>query len=150
MKLKKSIITGIALTIAMAFVDAGTLKGHVKYDGKPPKAKRLKMDADPVCGTSHSSPIYNESFIMDENGNLANVIVYLKGITYKGGPPKEPAILDQKGCLYSPHVLGIMKGQELLIKNSDATLHNIHGLPVTNSEFNFAMPKVLKEKTMTK
>ena len=51
---------------------------------------------------------------MDENGNLANVIVYLKGITYKGGPPKEPAILDQKGCLYSPHVLGIMKGQELL------------------------------------
>ena len=38
MKLKKSIISGIALTIAMAFVDAGTLKGHVKYDGKPPQA----------------------------------------------------------------------------------------------------------------
>ena len=39
-----------------------------------------------------------------------------------------------------------MKGQEILIKNSDATLHNIHGLPKVNTEFNFAMPKVLKKK----
>ena len=45
--------------------------------------------------------------------------------------------------------MGVMKGQEILIKNSDATLHNIHGLPKVNTEFNFAMPKVLKEKKMT-
>jgi hypothetical protein len=50
--------------------------------------------------------------------------------------------------MYSPHVQGIMAGQELLIKNSDATLHNIHGLPKINSEFNFAMPKVVKEKAI--
>ena len=90
---------------------AGSITGTVKFDGKGPKKKTIKMDADPVCGTSHSNPIYNESFIMDENGNLANVIVYLKGVAYKGDTPKEPAILDQNGCLYSPHVLGIMKGQ---------------------------------------
>ena len=55
---------------------------------------------------------------------------------------------DQNGCVYAPHVQGIMAGQELLIKNSDATLHNIHGLPKINSEFNFAMPKVVKEKAI--
>ena len=43
----------------------------------------------------------------------------------------------------------MMAGQELLIKNSDATLHNIHSMPKVNKEFNFAMPKVLKEKKAT-
>ena len=42
-----------------------------------------------------------------------------------------------------------MKGEDLLIKNSDATLHNIHSMSKTNSSFNFAMPKVVKEKTVS-
>jgi hypothetical protein len=58
-------------------------------------------------------------------------------------------VLDQKGCIYKPHVLGMVAGQELLIKNSDATLHNIHSMPKVNKEFNFAMPKVVKEKKST-
>ena len=48
-----------------------------------------------------------------------------------------------------PHVFGMVAGQELLIKNSDATLHNIHSMPKVNKEFNFAMPKVVKEKKAT-
>ena len=83
---------------------------------------------------------------MDEENNLANVLVYIKNIDYKGETTKSQAVLDQNGCVYTPHVMGVMKGQEILIKNSDATLHNIHGLPKINTEFNFAMPKVLKEK----
>ena len=50
--------------------------------------------------------------------------------------------------MYVPHVQAIQAGQEILIKNSDATLHNIHGMPKINPEFNFAMPKVVKEKTI--
>ena len=86
---------------------------------------------------------------MNDNNNLANVLVYLKNVDFKGETPKSQVVLDQNGCVYTPHVLGVMKGQEVLIKNSDATLHNIHGLPKVNKEFNFAMPKVLKEKKMT-
>ena len=71
MKLKKLIVSGIALTVAIAFVDAGTLKGHVKYDGNAPQSKRLKMDADPVCGASHSGPVYSESFKMAADGSMA-------------------------------------------------------------------------------
>ena len=77
---------------------------------------------------------------------MEDALVYLKNVKYSGGIPSEPAVLDQKGCIYVPHVFGMMAGQELLIKNSDATLHNIHSMPKVNKEFNFAMPKVVKEK----
>jgi plastocyanin len=149
MNLKKVIVSGIALSLAVAFVDAGTLKGHVKYDGKPPRAKRLKMDADPVCGSAHSGPVFSESFKMADDGSMAEALVYLRNVSYSGGAPSEPAVLDQVGCIYEPHVFGMMAGQDLLIKNSDATLHNIHSMPKVNKEFNFAMPKVVKEKTAT-
>jgi len=131
-----------------AKIYTGSLSGWVNFEGTEPKKKRLKMDADPVCGSSHKEAPYRQSFIMNDKGYLKNVMVYLKDVDYKGNAPSTQAILDQKGCIYEPHVQGIMVGQELLIKNSDATLHNIHGLPIINSEFNFAMPKVVKEKTI--
>tara|TARA_B100000212_G_scaffold87046_2_gene63504 strand:+ start:599 stop:1297 length:699 start_codon:yes stop_codon:yes gene_type:complete len=145
MKRLISILILVTLTIGIC----GSISGTVSFDGKGPKKKKLKMDADPVCGKSHQTPVYRQDFVMDDNNNLANVIVYLNNVDYKGSVTKTQAILDQKGCVYTPHVMGVMKGQEILIKNSDATLHNIHGLPKVNTEFNFAMPKVLKEKKMT-
>jgi plastocyanin len=144
----KKIISIIGI-MSLSLAICGSISGNVNFDGKGPKKKKLKMDADPVCGTSHQGPVYRQDFVMDDSNNLANVLVYIKNIDYKGETTKSQAVLDQKGCVYSPHVMGVMKGQEILIKNSDATLHNIHGLPKVNNEFNFAMPKVLKEKKMT-
>ncbi|SVB40364.1 uncharacterized protein METZ01_LOCUS193218, partial [marine metagenome] len=149
MNFNKTAVLFLSFALVLTFVDAGTLKGHVKYDGKPPKAKRLKMDADPVCGSSHSGPVYSESFKMADDGSMAEALVYLKNVSYSGGTPADPVVLDQKGCVYEPHVLGMVAGQDLLIKNSDATLHNIHSMPKVNKEFNFAMPKVVKEKKST-
>ncbi len=128
---------------------AGSLSGNVKYQGKVPKPKPLKMDADPVCGASHDGRPFSESFIVDENMNLKNVLVWLKDVNYQGGVEEKPAIIDQKGCIYDPHVLGVMRNQKVIIKNSDATLHNIHSMAEKNEQFNFAMPKVLKEKETT-
>ena len=149
MKNIKSLSIMMSIGLLFVSVDAGTLKGHVKYDGKAPKKKKLRMDADPVCGSSHSSPVLSENFKMASDGSMAEALVYLKNVKYNGGVPSEPAVLDQKGCIYMPHVFGMVAGQELLIKNSDATLHNIHSMPKVNKEFNFAMPKVVKEKKAT-
>jgi len=122
---------------------AGDLTGTVTYDGKAPKKKMLRMDSDPICGAAHKDAVYTESFIVDENGNFANVFVYLKNAK-SDSVPSEAAVIDQNGCMYSPHVLGVQAGQELKILNSDQTMHNIHGLPKVNKQFNFGMPKTVK------
>ena len=139
----------ITCVLLFTLADAGTLKGHVKYDGKSPKKKRLRMDADPVCGSSHSGSVYSENFKMAQDGSMEDALIWLKNVSYSGGVPSGPVVLDQKGCIYTPHVFGMVAGQDLLIKNSDATLHNIHSMPKVNKEFNFAMPKVVKEKKTT-
>ena len=139
----------ITCVLLFTLADAGTLKGHVKYDGKSPKKKRLRMDADPVCGSSHSGSVYSENFKMAQDGSMEDALIWLKNVSYSGGVPSGPVVLDQKGCIYTPHVFGMVAGQDLMIKNSDATLHNIHSMPKVNKEFNFAMPKVVKEKKTT-
>ena len=146
MNIFKSILTFLILFCFLNDANAGDIKGKVKYDGKPPKKRPLRMDADPVCGSSHSGKVFSESFKVNSKGELAECIVYLRDVKYSGGVPKTSVELDQKGCIYTPHVFGIQAGQELLIKNSDATLHNIHSIPKKNKEFNFAMPKVVKQK----
>ena len=84
---------------------------------------------------------------MGEDNTMANVFVYVKsGLPDKTYPvPEEPAILDQVGCMYVPHVLGVRAGQTIEIRNSDGTLHNIHAMPKTNRAFNMAMPKTMKK-----
>ena len=74
--------TRIILSMIFVFtvLDAGTLKGHVKYDGKAPKPKRLRMDADPVCGSSHSGPVRSENFKMAKDGSMKEALVYLKNV----------------------------------------------------------------------
>ena len=144
----KIISMGLIAVFSIVAITAGEIKGRVKFIGKGPKAKRIRMDADPVCAASHKEAARAESFIVDANGNLANVIVYLKGVKYDGKAPSNEVIIDQKGCVYSPHVLGVQAGQPVKILNSDATMHNIHGLPKVNKEFNFGMPKSLKEKSI--
>lgn len=144
---KKQLFFTMLFTFSLAL--GGTLKGTVTYSGKPPKKKSLKMDADPVCSSAHRDKVYAESFLLNDKGQLANVFVYFKNVSYKGETPKEKVILDQKGCVYNPHVFGIMKNQELIIKNSDPTMHNIHSMAKVNNQFNFAMPKVVKEKKVS-
>ena len=128
----------------------GTLTGNVKYDGKrPPYYKPgydgkmlINMNADAICGKSHESgKSIPESFIVDEDLNFKNVFVYIKNIDYSGPTPTDPVLLDQKGCIYTPHAFGIMKGQELQIRNSDNTMHNIHSFPEVNKSFNSGHPQ---------
>src|ERR1700745_4287574 len=115
----------------------GSLSGTVKYDGTAPKPAKIDMSQDPACKGANE----NEALIVDK-GDLANVFVYVKdGLgnrTFDG--PKHSAVLDQHGCRYHPHVLGVMAGQTVQIKNDDPTTHNIHPTPKDNREWNESQP----------
>ena len=134
-------------------VAASTVTGTITFTGKAPALKPLAMDADPVCAKLHAGkPVPAEMLVLGSGNTMGNVIVWVsKGLaTGKTWPvPKTPVVLDQKGCLYVPHAMGIMVGQAYRILNSDGILHNIHTLPKVNASFNRAMPATLKEATTT-
>lgn len=121
------------------------VKGKVVFDGEPPKPKGLPpMNADKVCAQQHAKPPVDQATVIyTKQGNaIPYVFVYMKeGVKDKYDPPKEPVVIDQKGCIYTPHVFGMIAGQQLNIKSSDETAHNIHAVPKKNTEFNLAQPK---------
>lgn len=118
---------------------SASVTGTVTFSGVAPVAAAIKMDADPACALHASSHAAEEVIVTD--GKLANVFVYVKeGVTGSYPAPTTPVTIDQQGCWYLPHVLGIQINQPLEILNSDATLHNINVKPATNQPFNIAQP----------
>ncbi len=128
---------------------AGEITGKVVFKGKAPAESRINMNADPVCKKAHPNAVFGEEVVVNKNGTLKNVLVYIKdGLAAKAYPvPSQKLLFNQEGCEYKPHVLGIMAGQELDIKNSDNTLHNVHSLSKLNPQFNRAQP--MKNMVMT-
>jgi plastocyanin len=84
----------------------------------------------------------SEDFVVGNEGTLENVVVFISdGVNEKSfDVPTEPATIEQKGCMYKPHVIAMRANQKLKIVNSDNTLHNIHPLPTNNREWNKAQP----------
>ena len=133
-------------------VAASTVTGTITFTGKPPALKPLAMDADPACAKKHSKPVPAEMLVLGSGNAMGNVIVWVsKGLPAgkKFPVPTTPVTLDQKGCVYVPHAMGIMVGQAYRILNSDGILHNVHTLPKINPSFNRAMPATSKEATTT-
>ncbi len=141
--------------VAAEAMAGAAVTGTIKFElpgGKKPSRKKIQMAADPVCAGKHTeAPARSEVVVVDDDGALHNVFVHVKtGLEGKKfDVPTEPVILDQRGCMYKPHVFGVRAGQPIKILNSDGTLHNIHPRPKVNTEFNIAMPKFLKQKVKT-
>jgi plastocyanin len=99
------------------------------------------MSADSKCVQARPGGGIDEDIVVN-SGGLQNVIVYVSqglGDT-KFEPPKEAAVIDQKGCMYEPHVVPVRANQELKVVNSDNTTHNIHPIPNNNRELNQSQP----------
>jgi plastocyanin len=147
---KVCLAAGLVAAVAwpgVAFA-ASTINGTVTFDGKAPNLRPLAMDADPACAKMHKGPVPNEMLVLGSGNTMGNIMVWVsKGLPAgKTWPaPKTPVTLDQKGCQYQPHVMGIMVGQPYRILNSDGVLHNVHALPKVNPGFNRAMPATVKE-----
>ena len=131
---------------------ASSVSGTVTFAGKTPTLRPLAMDAEPVCAKKHSGPVPNELLVLGNGNTMGNIMVFVsKGLPAGKTWPasKNPVVLDQNGCIYKPHVMGIMVGQPYKILNSDGLAHNVHTLPKVNKSFNRSMPGTLKEVTTT-
>jgi plastocyanin len=121
----------------------GTITGVISFNGTPPAPRKIDTTADPVCGQKNPNLMTDDTIVKD--GKLANTFVYVKEGSVQGGKkigdyswptPTTAAKLDQNGCHYAPHVLGVQVNQKIDITNSDATQHNIHWTPKLNPEWN--------------
>lgn len=117
----------------------GDIAGKANFNGSPPVMKPVSMDATPACARQHSTAPTSEEVIVGPGNSLKNVFVWVKGGLPAGQvwpAPKEQVTIDQTGCVYKPHVAGVMVDQELKFLNSDPTGHNVHPLPEKNREWN--------------
>lgn len=125
-----------------AVADAGTVKGVISFEGTPPAPKKIDMSEEPTCADKHQAMggAVTEDVVV-KDGKLKNVFVYIKeGLSGTYPKPSARVTIDQNGCVYNPHVLGIQPGQTLVIKNSDGLLHNINAKPDQNRGFNISQP----------
>jgi hypothetical protein len=120
---------------------SASVQGAIRFVGTAPTQGKVKMDADPVCQQQHPTSVFSEEVLVNANGTLRHVFVYVKeGVSGPFPPPARAVTLDQAGCWYHPHVFGIQVNQPLEIVNSDPTLHNVNAKPVSNQPFNVAQP----------
>ncbi len=111
----------------------GKITGTVKLDGTPPHQRGIDMAKDPVCvKANEGKPVHFENVVVGEGGGLENVVLYISeglGASEASAVPSTPATIDQKNCMYSPHVVVLDMDQHMKVVNSDQTTHNIHPLP---------------------
>lgn len=137
-------LVGLVAARAPHATQAGaTVTGRVKFTGAKPANPRIDMAEEPACKAKYTTAQPAEEGVVGAAGALANVFVYVKSGLPAGQAYPAPAtavVLDQNGCRYQPHVLGIQVGQKLEIRNSDPVLHNIKAKATKNRPFNISQP----------
>ncbi|MBC7925563.1 MAG: carboxypeptidase regulatory-like domain-containing protein [Bryobacteraceae bacterium] len=128
--------------LALDFTTSASLTGKVNFSGPKPVVRNVDMSANPACLKAHPDPVASEAVIVNGNGTLANAFVWVKNGVAEGEwvATTKQVVIDQVGCVYKPHVSGVVIGQSVEFRNSDDTNHNIHPLPQQNEEWNESQP----------
>jgi hypothetical protein len=128
----------------------GTITGKVNLNGEPPAPAKIDMAQDANCASKNPNAVTET--VVAKDGKLQNVFVYIKDgttadnkkiVDFSFDTPTTEVSLDQVGCHYVPHVIGMQPNQKLKVINSDPTGHNIHALPKSgsgNEEWNESQP----------
>jgi plastocyanin len=127
---------------------AGAISGRILFNGDAPPMPVIDMSSNPQCERQHHTPQKAETVIVNANGTLRNVFVWIKdGLAPAQWPvPSQPAKLAQNGCIYEPHVQGIMENQDLEITNDDPVNHNVHAECEVNQAWNESQPPRAEHK----
>lgn len=140
----KHVIIAFTVVSLACSLNAADLTGTVTLKGTPPAEKTITpLKDDPNCGklVTGATPTTTH-YVVGPKGELANVVVIVKGVpgAKSTGATAAPVVVDQKTCIYHPHIFAAQTGQKILVKNSDPVLHNVHTTPMAdgNKEMNLA------------
>ena len=119
-----------------------TITGKVAFEGTAPAPKLINFGAEKQCAVMHGDkPPVNEDLVVNPNQTLKWALVYIKeGVTGQYTAPTEAAVINQNGCMFSPHGVAVMAGQKVTFKNGDPVLHNVRSNAKINKAFNIAQP----------
>jgi plastocyanin len=140
--------------LPLATVDepnGGTISGKVLFTGDAPAMPAIDMSANPMCERQHPTPQRAETAVVNGNHTIRYAFIWIKDGLPKArwSPPSTNVVLDQSGCVYRPHVLALMVGQQLEIDNSDPVNHNVHAEAQTNVAWNESQPPQADKKFKT-
>ena len=116
------------------------VRGETRFEGTPPAARPVDFGGDAYCSGQHPNGLATTDVRVGAASGLRDVIVYLKEAPARAGAPEDAITLDQVNCEYTPRVVALQAKQTLIIRNSDATLHNVHVRSQRNREFNIGQP----------
>lgn len=132
-------------TVSAAVIDptaAATIKGKVLFEGTAPAVQEFSVRGNPECAAFHQDGKIKSEELIVNNGALQNVFVYVKeGLEGRSYPvPSQAVTIENKNCMYVPHVIGAQVGQPVNLKNSDPTLHNVHSFSKNSKAWNLGLP----------
>ena len=135
--------------VASLGTGSATVSGTVTFDGTPPPPRPIQMT--PECSEKNTEQVMQPMLVLGDGNTMGNIFVKVSsGLdAQQYTAPSQPAVMDQEGCMYKPHVMGVMQGQTLRFLNSDAIMHNVHGQPRQNQEFNQGMPPNVEVSDVT-
>ena len=119
-----------------------SIAGRIVFEGTPPKPRPINFGPEKSCAEMHADKKpFSESLVVNSNGTVKWMLVYIKGKVpgdYK--PPAEPVVMDQLGCVFVPHVVAMIAGQEIEYRNSDPVTHNVRVTPAVSVGSNLIFP----------
>ena len=137
-----SAVPAVAAYEEAAVKDSGTLSGVVRFTGSPPKLEPIPVNKNrDVCGDQKPS----EALVLGSDRGVKGSVVFIAGIA-KGKKGVGDVVVDNHKCLFVAHVTATGPGDRVRVKNSDAILHNTHGLVHASGAggkqnvFNLALP----------
>jgi hypothetical protein len=130
-------VAGTHFSTTTAQATTGAIQGTIALSGRNPGNPVIRMGVDPVCSTLNAGKRpAQEAIVTGAGGGLANVFVRLQGSFPQTPVPTQAVVIDQRGCIYTPRVIGARVGQILEVRNSDATAHNVHSFSTKANTFN--------------
>lgn len=118
--------------------DGGTLSGKALFAGPViPKDEIVKLTSErELCGDTLPAGKY----IINENREIKNVIVYIADIKSGKEIPRDPVTIDNVLCEFVPHVNVTFLGNITINRNSDPVLHSVHPYIKGKTAYNVAIP----------